>query len=178
MALPPVQPDQWLHSQKPWLASVKTLMFISSLSTPESQFGFSCTVSWPPFLLNSNCASRYPLRRRNLCPADCYNLCILCCVLPWQWVCIWSSPNLKHGEAYDYDLFLNGFFNCVNGCLGLPWLATTTVPCIIHLNSLAEKDKEGKFISFQETRLTMFFSHLMVGFSLLVLNWRMFQKGL
>jgi uncharacterized integral membrane protein len=58
----------------------------------------------------------------------------------------------------------------VNGCLGLPWLVATTVPCIIHLNSLAERDSEGKIISVQETRLTMFFSHLMVGMSLLVLN--------
>ena len=81
-----------------------------------------------------------------------------------------KSHNVKHGEAYNYDLCLNGFFNFVNGCLGLPWLVATTVPCIIHLNSLAEKDKDGKILSVQETRLTMLFSHMMVGLSLLVLN--------
>eukprot|EP00522_Entomoneis_paludosa_P018202 CAMPEP_0172446898 /NCGR_PEP_ID=MMETSP1065-20121228/6351_1 /TAXON_ID=265537 /ORGANISM="Amphiprora paludosa, Strain CCMP125" /LENGTH=619 /DNA_ID=CAMNT_0013198087 /DNA_START=229 /DNA_END=2088 /DNA_ORIENTATION=+ len=80
------------------------------------------------------------------------------------------NNNLKHGEAYNYDLCLVGIFNFVNGCFGLPWLVATTVPCIIHLNSLAEKDSEGKIISVQETRLTMFFSHMMVGLSLLVLS--------
>uniref|UniRef100_A0A7R9WXV3 Bicarbonate transporter-like transmembrane domain-containing protein n=1 Tax=Craspedostauros australis TaxID=1486917 RepID=A0A7R9WXV3_9STRA len=81
-----------------------------------------------------------------------------------------KSHNLKHGEAYNYDLCLNGFFNFVNGLLGLPWLVATTVPCIIHLNALADKDRDGNFLEVQETRLTMFFSHLMVGLSLLVLN--------
>eukprot|EP00522_Entomoneis_paludosa_P005863 CAMPEP_0172458838 /NCGR_PEP_ID=MMETSP1065-20121228/29467_1 /TAXON_ID=265537 /ORGANISM="Amphiprora paludosa, Strain CCMP125" /LENGTH=605 /DNA_ID=CAMNT_0013213259 /DNA_START=104 /DNA_END=1921 /DNA_ORIENTATION=+ len=83
-----------------------------------------------------------------------------------------NHPNnkLKHGEAYNYDLCLSGLFNFVNGCLGLPWLVATTVPCIVHLNSLSEKDKDGKVISVQETRLTMLFSHMMVGLSLLVLE--------
>jgi hypothetical protein len=81
-----------------------------------------------------------------------------------------KSHNLQHGEAYNYDLVLSGFFNLVNGMLGLPWLVATTVPCIIHLNALADKDKDGNFISVQETRLTMLFSHMMVGLSLLVLN--------
>ncbi|EEC42697.1 predicted protein [Phaeodactylum tricornutum CCAP 1055/1] len=81
-----------------------------------------------------------------------------------------KSHNLQHGEAYNYDLCLSGFFNFVNAMLGLPWLVATTVPCIIHLNSLAEKDKDGKFLSVQETRLTMLFSHMLVGFSLLALD--------
>jgi hypothetical protein len=58
----------------------------------------------------------------------------------------------------------------VNGMFGLPWLVATTVPCIIHLNALAEKDKDGNFLSVQETRLTMLFSHLLVGLSLLALH--------
>jgi hypothetical protein len=81
-----------------------------------------------------------------------------------------KGHNLKHGEAYNYDLCLSGFFNLVNGLLGLPWLVATTVPCIIHLNALAEKDRDGNFIQVQETRLTLFLSHMMVGLSLLVLN--------
>lgn len=80
------------------------------------------------------------------------------------------NNNLQHGEAYNYDLCLVGVFNFINGCFGLPWLVATTVPCIIHLNSLAEKDSDGRVISVQETRLTMFFSHVMVGLSLLVLE--------
>lgn len=78
--------------------------------------------------------------------------------------------NLQHGESYNWDLFLNGFCNLINGLLGLPWLVATTVPCLVHLNNLAEKDKDGKIIRVQETRLTLFFSHLLVGLSLLFLN--------
>jgi uncharacterized integral membrane protein len=77
---------------------------------------------------------------------------------------------ITHGEAYNYDLVLVGLFNCINGLLGLPWLVATTVPCIIHLNSLADKDKDGNFLQVQQTRLTMFFSHLLLGLSLLFIN--------
>jgi hypothetical protein len=79
------------------------------------------------------------------------------------------ANNIKHGEAYNYDLFLNGLVNMVNGFLGLPWLVATTVPCIIHLNNLTEKDENGKSV-VQETRLTYFFSHLLLGLSLLFLK--------
>lgn len=77
---------------------------------------------------------------------------------------------MKHGEAYNYDLVLVGFFNMVNGALGLPWLVGTTVPCIIHFNSLAERDSKNKVIDVQETRLTGLFAHLLVGLSLLFLS--------
>ena len=80
------------------------------------------------------------------------------------------NNNLKHGEAYNYDLVLVGFFNMVNGALGLPWLVGTTVPCIIHFNSLAERDSKNKVIDVQETRLTGLFAHLLVGLSLLFLS--------
>jgi HCO3- transporter family len=80
------------------------------------------------------------------------------------------SHKLQHGEAYNYDLMLNGIVNLINGCFGLPWLVATTVPCIVHLHALAEKDKDGKFVSVQETRLTGFFAHLLVGISLALLN--------
>lgn len=81
-----------------------------------------------------------------------------------------KSSNLQHGEAYNYDLVLSGCFNCINGMLGLPWLVASTVPCIIHLNALAETDRNGKILSVQETRLTMLFSHTLLGLSLLFLN--------
>jgi uncharacterized integral membrane protein len=58
----------------------------------------------------------------------------------------------------------------VNGFLGLPWLVASTVPCIIHLNALAETDRHGNILSVQETRLTMLFSHLLVGLSMLFLS--------
>jgi len=87
------------------------------------------------------------------------------------WHLIMHKHNkLEHGEAYSYDICLIGLFNMINGLLGLPWLVATTVPCIIHLHSLAEKDKDGNIISVQETRLTMFFSHLLLGLTMLFLN--------
>jgi HCO3- transporter family len=81
-----------------------------------------------------------------------------------------KSHQLKHGEAYNYDLLLSGIFNCINGALGLPWLVASTVPCIIHLKALAETDRNGNILSVQETRLTGFFAHLILGLSLLFLN--------
>jgi hypothetical protein len=75
---------------------------------------------------------------------------------------------LEHGEAYNYDLMLSGFFQVVNGMLGCPWLVASTVPCLIHLNALAETDKDGHILSVQETRLTLLGSHLLVGVSIAV----------
>jgi len=80
------------------------------------------------------------------------------------------NNNLQHGESYNWDLFLNGACNMINGLLGLPWLVATTVPCIVHLNNLAEKDSKGNITSVQETRLTGLFAHALVGFSLLALS--------
>lgn len=86
------------------------------------------------------------------------------------WHLIYSPRNgLQHGDAYNWDLFLNGFCNLINGLLGLPWLVATTVPCIVHIDNLTEKDKNGNIISVQENRLTYLFSHLLVGLSLLFL---------
>ena len=80
------------------------------------------------------------------------------------------NSNLQHGESYNWDLFLNGVFNMINGMLGFPWLVSSTVPCIVHLNNLAEKDAAGNTVSVQETRLTALFAHALVGFSLLFLK--------
>lgn len=80
------------------------------------------------------------------------------------------SHKLKHGEAYNYDLMLSGIFNCVNGLLGLPWLVASTVPCIIHLHGLAEKDESGKITSVHETRLTNLLAHVMMAACIAALN--------
>ena len=96
-------------------------------------------------------------------------LVFLDCGITWHLI---NHPNnnLKHGEAYNYDLVLVGGFNLINGMLGLPWLVGTTVPCIIHFNSMAERDRDNKVIDVQETRLTGLFSHMLVGLSLLFLD--------
>ena len=78
--------------------------------------------------------------------------------------------NLQHGDAYNWDLFLNGAVNMLNGFLGLPWLVASTVPCMVHLNNLADKDEKGNIIKVQENRLTLLISHALVGLSLLFLQ--------
>ena len=80
------------------------------------------------------------------------------------------NNNLKHGESYNWDIFLSGVANLMNGMLGLPWLVASTVPCMVHLNNLAEKDAKGNIVSVQETRLTNLGAHALVGFSLLALK--------
>jgi len=89
-------------------------------------------------------------------------LCYLDNGITWHLICH-KSHKLQHGEAYNYDLILNGLFNCINGMLGFPTLVASTVPCIVHLHALADKDKNGKIISVHETRLTMLISHLILG---------------
>jgi hypothetical protein len=74
------------------------------------------------------------------------------------------NPNhkLQSGEAYNYDLLLNGILNCISGLLGCPWLVASTVPCITHLNALATRDKDNRIQYVQETRLTGFIAHLIL----------------
>jgi hypothetical protein len=58
----------------------------------------------------------------------------------------------------------------VNSMLGLPWLVAATVRSIIHIQDLTEKDAHGKILHVQETRLTHFFIHTLVGVSILFLS--------
>jgi HCO3- transporter family len=96
-------------------------------------------------------------------------LVYLDCGITWH-LLLHPSHKLVHGEAYNLDLILVGVCNLINGCLGLPWLVATTVPCLVHLHALGEKDSNSQFTSVQETRLTGFFAHLLVGISLVLLN--------
>ena len=52
----------------------------------------------------------------------------------------------------------------------MPWLVASTVPCLVHVNNLAENDSKGNIVTVQETRLTGLIAHALVGFSLLALN--------
>ena len=96
-------------------------------------------------------------------------LVFLDCGITWHLIAH-KSHKLQHGESYNYDLMIVGFFNLVNGMLGLPWLVATTVPCVIHLNALADKDQHGNFIKVQETRLTGLLAHFLVAMSILALD--------
>jgi len=95
-------------------------------------------------------------------------LVYLDCGITWHLI-NHKHNKLTHGEAYNYDLLLAGFMNCINGLLGLPWLVATTVPCMIHLASMADRDAHGHIINVQQTRLTYLFSHILLGCTLAVL---------
>jgi len=69
---------------------------------------------------------------------------------------------LTHGAAYHWDTIIIGVFLVVNSLLGLPWLVAATVRSINHVQAMAEKDKDGKITSVQQTRLTHLFIHVLV----------------
>lgn len=80
------------------------------------------------------------------------------------------SNKLSHGDAYNWDLMLVGILNFINALLGLTPLVATTVPCIVHVNSLSVKDREGNILEVQETRLTGFLAHLLIALSTVALD--------
>jgi hypothetical protein len=80
------------------------------------------------------------------------------------------SNKLSHGEAYNYDTVIIAIMIAVNSMFGLPWLVAATVRSIIHVQALTEKDEKGNILHVQETRLTHFFIHLLVGVSILFLS--------
>ena len=92
-------------------------------------------------------------------------------VLCFRWHIINHPSNkLTHGEAYNYDSCISAFMIAVNSVLGLPWLVATTVPCMMHVSAMSEKTKSGEVLSVQESRLTGFFTHILVLASLMALS--------
>jgi hypothetical protein len=77
---------------------------------------------------------------------------------------------LSHGEAFNYDTIIIAIMVAVNSLLGLPWLVAATVRSITHVNALSERDQDGKILHVQETRLTHFFIHALVGVAILFLS--------
>jgi hypothetical protein len=142
-----------------------------------------CTTYWPdecsevidPVGTRPWFANLFDLNRNNYAIAVAAGPALLSFILFYldngiTWHLIYSPRHqMQHGDSYNWDLFLNGFCNLINGLLGLPWLVATTVPCIVHLNNLTEKDKDGNVLGVQETRLTGLISHSLVGLSLLFL---------
>ena len=80
------------------------------------------------------------------------------------------TNRLSHGEAYNYDTLIIAFMLIVNSLLGLPWLVAATVRSITHVQALTERDVHGEILHVQETRLTHFFIHLLVGVAILFLS--------
>jgi hypothetical protein len=72
------------------------------------------------------------------------------------------SNKISHGDAYNYDTIISAIMIAVNSLLGLPWLVASTVPCIMHVTAMSEKTKDGETLSIQESRLTGFFTHILV----------------
>lgn len=80
------------------------------------------------------------------------------------------SNKVTHGESYNYDTVVSAGMIAVNSLLGLPWLVASTVPCMMHVSAMSEKTKDGEVLSVQESRLTGFFTHVLVLASLMVLG--------
>ena len=72
------------------------------------------------------------------------------------------SNKLTHGEAYNYDTCLSAMQVIINGMIGCPWLVASTVPCVLHVTAMSNKDKNGNTVSIQETRLTGLFVHVLI----------------
>mmetsp|Transcript_109181 Transcript_109181/g.163311 ORF Transcript_109181/g.163311 Transcript_109181/m.163311 type:complete len:675 (+) Transcript_109181:181-2205(+) len=72
------------------------------------------------------------------------------------------SNKIEHGDAYNYDTCISALMVAVNSLVGLPWLVASTVPCIMHVSAMSERTKEGVTTSLQESRLTGFFTHVLV----------------
>jgi len=72
------------------------------------------------------------------------------------------ANKLTHGDAYNYDTVVLGLMVGVNSIIGLPWLVASTVPSIIHIQAMAEKDKNGRITSVVETRLTHIGIHTLI----------------
>ncbi|CAJ1924399.1 unnamed protein product [Cylindrotheca closterium] len=72
------------------------------------------------------------------------------------------SNRLSHGDAYNYDTCISAIMVLVNSLLGLPWLVASTVPCIMHITAMQEKNTKGEVKYIQESRLTGLFTHTLV----------------
>lgn len=72
------------------------------------------------------------------------------------------SNRLTHGTAYNYDTCISAIMILVNSLFGLPWLVASTVPCLMHITAMQEKDNKGNVQYIQESRLTGFLTHTLV----------------
>jgi amino acid transporter len=66
------------------------------------------------------------------------------------------------GESYNYDTGISALMMIVVSILGLPWLVASTVPCIMHVTAMSEQNRHGETESIQESRLTVFFTHVLL----------------
>jgi len=72
------------------------------------------------------------------------------------------SHKITHGDAYNLNTLVIGIMVGINSIFGLPWLVAATVRSLSHLHALAEKTKDGKFVSVLETRLSNLFVHSLI----------------
>ena len=76
------------------------------------------------------------------------------------------SNKLIHGETFNYDTCIVAIMIAATSILGLPWVVISTVRCIMHVQALSERTKDGEVIWVQETRLTGILTHTLVFISL------------
>ncbi|XP_014779810.1 solute carrier family 4 member 11 [Octopus bimaculoides] len=85
---------------------------------------------------------------------------------------------MKKGTAYHWDLFVVGVINGVLSLFAFPWLHAALPHSPLHVLALADVEERvdqghvyQTIVNVRETRLTAIFSHILIGLSLLILNY-------
>lgn len=85
---------------------------------------------------------------------------------------------LKKGTSYHWDLLVCGVINAILSLLAFPWVHAALPHSPLHVRALADVEErvdQGHIyqiiVRVRETRLTAIFSHILIGLSLLILNY-------
>ncbi|KAI9563404.1 hypothetical protein GHT06_010867 [Daphnia sinensis] len=86
--------------------------------------------------------------------------------------------NLKKGPAYHWDLFVMAILTAALSAVGLPWMHALVPHSPLHARALADVEErvhQGHvyqiIVRVRETRLTVLFSHILIGLSILLLPY-------
>ncbi|XP_057376747.1 solute carrier family 4 member 11-like [Daphnia carinata] len=86
--------------------------------------------------------------------------------------------NLKKGPAYHWDLFVMAILTAALSAVGLPWMHALVPHSPLHARALADVEQrvhQGHvyqiIVRVRETRLTVLFSHILIGLSILLLPY-------
>ncbi|CAI9732074.1 sodium bicarbonate transporter 11 isoform X2 [Octopus vulgaris] len=85
---------------------------------------------------------------------------------------------MKKGTAYHWDLFVVGVINGILSIFAFPWLHAALPHSPLHVLALADVEERvdqghvyRTIVHVRETRLTAIFSHILIGLSVLILNY-------
>lgn len=81
-------------------------------------------------------------------------------------VCNGKYFESNKGGGYHLDLFLISVFILISACFGLPWMVTSAVRSLAHINGLSVKQTNQKLVCIYEQRLTGCLIGLITGLSI------------